>query len=105
ADAIESALAGTDNAGPAAIEPDRLRQRLAALVVAACDGAVGTDQVLGAGSLVLIGVGSLAQLRLIDAVEAEFGVPLAIDSDPSFLDSVDGLAAHLVARGLALDGS
>ena len=109
ADAIEAALAGAIGTTPAGAgtgphaapgrTADRLRHRLAELVVAACDGTVDTGQVLGAGSLVLIGVGSLAQLRLIDAVEGEFGVPLDIDGDPSFLDSVDGLAAQLVARG------
>lgn len=80
-----------------------LRQRVAELVVTACDGEVDADQVLGAGSLVLIGVGSLASLRIIDAVETEFGVPLRIDDDPSFLDSVDGIADHLLGQGLRLD--
>ena len=80
-----------------------LRHRVAELVVAACDGEVGLDQALAAGSLVLIGVGSLASLRIIDAVESEFGVPLSIDDDPSFLDSVDGIADHLLGRGVAVD--
>ena len=82
-----------------------LRQRIAELVVAACDGEVDVDQVLDAGSLVLIGVGSLASLRIIDAVETEFGRPLSIDDDPSFLDSVDGIAGHLLAQGLPVDGA
>jgi hypothetical protein len=82
-----------------------LRQRIAELVVTACDGEVDVDQVLGAGSLVLIGVGSLASLRIIDAVETEFGRPLSIDDDPSFLDSVDGIAEHLLGQGLPVDGA
>jgi MGT family glycosyltransferase len=117
ADAIESALAqdppqdpphGPSTRPPAAtgipaLTPTGLRRRLAELVVAACDGEVGVDQVLAAGSLVLIGVGSLASLRIIDAVETEFGLPLDIEDDPSFLDSVDGLAAHLLRQGLRVD--
>jgi hypothetical protein len=66
---------------------------------------VDVDQVLGAGSLVLIGVGSLASLRIIDAVETEFGQPLSIDDDPSFLDSVDGIAGYLLGQGLPVDGA
>jgi acyl carrier protein len=80
-----------------------LRRRLAELVVLACDGEVDAAQVLAARSLVLIGVGSLASLRIIDAVENEFGLPLDLDDDPSFLDSVDGLAGHLLRQGLRLD--
>ena len=87
------------------LTPAALRHRIAELVVAACDGEVDVDQVLGAGSLVLIGVGSLASLRIIDAVETEFGMPLGIDDDPSFLDTVDGIADHLLGQGLQLESA
>jgi acyl carrier protein len=84
---------------------EALRHRVAELVVAACDGEVDVDQVLGAGSLVLIGVGSLASLRIIDSVETEFEVPLGIDDDPSFLDTVDGIVDHLLGQGLRLESA
>jgi MGT family glycosyltransferase len=97
ADAIEEALMTRPTVAA-------LRRRLAELVVAACDGQVGIDEVLAARSLVLIGVGSLASLRLIDAVEIEFGLPLDTGDDPSYLDSVDGLAGYLVRQGVSTEG-
>lgn len=81
---------------------DTARERLAELVSLACDGEVTPQEAAAAPSLGLLGVGSLAMLRMIDSVESEFGVPLVLD-DVTFLDSIDGLMDHLVAQGLVLD--
>jgi acyl carrier protein len=82
---------------------ETVRDRLAGLVAAACDGEVTAAEAAAAPSLALIGVNSLASLRLIDAVEREFGVVLDLDSDPAMLDSVDTLAGYLAARGIPAD--
>jgi acyl carrier protein len=82
-----------------------LRQRLAELVAVACDSEVGVEEILGADSLVLLGITSLTSLRIIDAVEAEFGVVLDLEQDPTFLDSVGGLARWLLEHGPGPDGS
>jgi acyl carrier protein len=75
---------------------EQVRQRLAELVAAATEGEVPAAQVLAGGrSLRALGVGSLAFLRLVDAVEAEFGVEL--DLDTPGLDTLDGLAARVTA--------
>lgn len=73
-----------------------LRQRLAELVAAATEGDVGPAEVLAGGrSLRALGVGSLAFLRLVDAIEAEFGVEL--DLDAPGLETLDGLAGRVAA--------
>ncbi|WP_214321299.1 acyl carrier protein [Nonomuraea sediminis] len=69
-----------------------LRERLADMIAKATDGEVEPFDVLaGQARLTDLGVTSLAFLRLIDLVEAEFGVEL----DPAALDSLDELAAYL----------
>lgn len=73
-----------------------VRARLAQLVVVACDGEVTEAEVAGwTGSLAALGAGSLAQLRLVDAVEREYGVQLDLDRSPALLSTVDSLADHL----------
>jgi acyl carrier protein len=98
----------TDSTGRTAKEDDvtrdALHRRLAELVCAASDGEITWRQAAATPSLTMIGVASLEMLRLIDAVEDEFGVPLAIDDEAGFLDTVDGIAAHLIAQGLPVEG-
>ncbi len=78
-----------------------VRRRVAQLVESSTDGQVSAAEAELSESLVLIGVDSLASLRLIDAVEREFGIALEVEMDVSFLDSVDGLADYLVEHGLS----
>jgi hypothetical protein len=84
------------------VQPDRagtraaLRARLAQLVSAACDGELTEAEVAGwSGDLAALGVGSLAQLRLVDAVEHEYGVLLDLDASIDPLSTLDTLADHL----------
>jgi acyl carrier protein len=79
--------------------PDQLRRQVAELVASACAGQPSAEEAERADSLAVAGVSSLDSLRIIDAVEREFNVILRIDEDPDFLDSVDGIAAHLVEQG------
>ncbi|GGS10660.1 MULTISPECIES: phosphopantetheine-binding protein [Streptomyces] len=89
---------------PAAAEA-ALRGRVAVLVSRATDGEVTEEELLGAGvSLTALGVTSLALLRLIDAVEEEFGIVLDLDGPFRFLDDLDGLVGHLAGLGVAADG-
>ncbi|MCC5581183.1 MULTISPECIES: acyl carrier protein [Microtetraspora] len=77
-----------------------LRERLAELVSQASDGELAVADILAADSgLPALGVTSLTYLRLIDAIESEFGCD--IDLDGPFLDTLDGLADHLTRQ---LDG-
>ena len=76
---------------------EQLRRRLAELIAAATEGEVGAADVLAGGrTLRALGVGSLAFLRLVDAVEAEFGVEL--DLEAPGLETLDGLAGRVAAR-------
>jgi hypothetical protein len=78
------------------LAPGALRARLVQLVTAACDGEVTEAEVAGwPGTLAALGAGSLAQLRLVDAVEREYGVQLDLDRSTAVLSTVDSLAAHL----------
>ncbi|GAA3445145.1 acyl carrier protein [Planomonospora venezuelensis] len=59
-----------------------LRERLAAMVAAASDGTVTAAEALAATvPLSALGVTSLAQMRLIDAVESEFGIEFDLSRD------------------------
>jgi len=73
------------------VRDEAIRQRLAVLVSEASDGEITAAEAVAAPSLALLGVNSLATLRLIDAVEKEFGVALDL-VDATVLDSVVGLA-------------
>ncbi|BFP54436.1 hypothetical protein SCMC78_42430 [Streptomyces sp. CMC78] len=84
---------------PAAAGP-ALRARVAGLVSRATDGEVAEAELLAEGvSLTALGVTSLALLRLIDAVEEEFGIFLDLDGPFRFLDDLDGLVGHLAELG------
>ncbi len=73
-----------------------LHERLADMIAKAADGAVDPAEVLsGQARLSDLGVTSLAYLRLIDAVEAEFGVEL----DPTAIDSLDALVDYVRLHG------
>ncbi|MEV1240497.1 acyl carrier protein [Nonomuraea sp. NPDC050022] len=72
-----------------------LRGRLADMVAEATDGAVEAADVLaGETRLADLGVTSLGYLRLIDAVEAEFGIELDMTSADSLDELVDYLRLH-----------
>ncbi|MFF4776938.1 acyl carrier protein [Microtetraspora fusca] len=74
-----------------------LRERLAELVSRASGGELAAADVLASDrSLPALGVTSLVYLRLIDAIEVEFGCD--VDLDGPFLDTLDGLADHLAGR-------
>ncbi|MFB7946261.1 phosphopantetheine-binding protein [Kitasatospora phosalacinea] len=86
-------------AAPAA--PGPLRLRLAESVALACDGTVAASEVLAStGSLAALGVGSLALLRLADALEEEFGVFLDLDDGALHTDGFDGLVSQLLRLGV-----
>jgi acyl carrier protein len=73
----------------------QLRQRLADLVATATGGEVESAEVMaGQFTLPALGVTSVAYLRLIDAVEREFGVEL----DPARrMGTLDDLVAQVEA--------
>ncbi|MCX4709606.1 phosphopantetheine-binding protein [Streptomyces griseus] len=77
-----------------------LRARVAGLVSRATDGEVTEAELLAEGvTLTALGVTSLALLRLIDAVEEEFGIFLDLDGPFRFLADLDGLVGHLAGLG------
>lgn len=80
---------------------DTLELEVAGMVAAATDGDVDATEALAENdSLARLGVGSLAYLRLIDAVERRFGVLVDLDADISYLDTVEALAKWLRSRGV-----
>jgi acyl carrier protein len=78
------------------VSDETLRHRLAELVAAVSDGEIRPGDALdSAASLAELGLGSLGHLRLVDAVETEFGVTLDTAGDLHALTSIDALAAYL----------
>jgi acyl carrier protein len=69
--------------------PD-LRPVLARLIAEATSGSVGADDALAGGSLRALGLDSLAALRLIDAIDLEFGVEVEVGGvlGPDTLDDI-----------------
>ncbi|MEV4410410.1 acyl carrier protein [Catellatospora sp. NPDC049609] len=59
-----------------------LSRRLAELVHGATTGAVTADEALTGGSLRALGLDSLGALRLIDAIDLEFGVEVDLGDGP-----------------------
>jgi acyl carrier protein len=80
-----------------------LREKVADLVSAATDGDVTPGEILGGGSLAALGVGSLAVLRLIDALEDAYGVQLDLDSPGTWLDDFDELVRAVAQRAVRDD--
>lgn len=79
----------------------QLLQRTAELVAAVSEGAVSKETALsGSSTLTELGLTSLAYLRLIDALENEFGVYIDLEEDTSFLGSVEGLVRYLDEQGV-----
>jgi acyl carrier protein len=76
-----------------------IKQRLAELVASASDGTVTAREALAATvPLTALGVTSLAQMRLIDAVETEFGVEIDLTGESvDLLDDLDLLTAFVIA--------
>jgi acyl carrier protein len=77
-----------------------VRERLARLVEAASDGEVTRADALTGEPLRALGLTSLGYLRLIDAIEAEYGVDVDLAADSSTMDTIDGVVAQLAARGV-----
>ena len=76
-----------------------VKERLAALVEESSDGAIAAAGALtGNVPLSEQGLTSLARMRLVDAIEAEYGVEIDLDARGwQLLDDLDALAAHLAA--------
>lgn len=75
------------------------RDRLAELVEQASDGEIAAAEARTAGvRLSVLGLTSLARMRLIDAVEAEYGIEIDLGARGfDLVDDLDALTAHLVA--------
>lgn len=77
-------------------ETGRIRHMLADMIAEASDGEVSAEQALEGGhSLAALGFGSLALIRLIDAIEDTFGVDVDLGDDMASFEHVDTLASHL----------
>ncbi len=88
-----------------AVDTSRLTQFLADMVAEASDGEVTSGQVLTTRCpLPVLGVTSLAQIRLIDAIEDTFGIDIEPDSDVFYLGDIRVLADYLVKRGAEIRG-
>ncbi len=77
-----------------------LQTRLAGLISVACDGEVSADRIAREADcpLAALGVGSLARLRLIDAIEDEFGLFVEADDIFGALETLSALADWLRVR-------
>jgi acyl carrier protein len=77
-----------------------LRHRIAAMIEQATGGQVEAAAALQpTASLTALGVDSLSHLRLIDAIEGEYGIETELSPDGRRLDTVDAIAAHLTDLG------
>lgn len=79
-----------------------LKEQIAKIIAGANEGAITPEDVLNAQSqLSRLGMSSLTQLRVVDAIENRFGVPLDLERDDlTYLDSLDGIAGFLRERGI-----
>ena len=82
-----------------------LRERIAELVGEATGGEVSVADVLAGGSMIALGVDSLGLLRLVDAIELEYGVEVELNGPGRPLDTLDDLVALLAAADVAQDGA
>ncbi len=75
----------------------QVRPVLARLIAEATSGGIGADDALSGGSLRALGLDSLAALRLIDAIDLEFGVEIEVGGilGP---DTLDDIARSLEAK-------
>jgi hypothetical protein len=72
--------------------------RIAGMISVACEGRLTPEEILGSDtSLSVLGVTSLAVLRLIDAVEEEFDVLLDLGGSAAYLDSFPLLVGYVDA--------
>ncbi|PZG02985.1 hypothetical protein C1I99_00425 [Micromonospora deserti] len=76
-----------------------LRGRIAELVSEATGGAVSAADVLAGGSMIALGVDSLGLLRLVDAIELEYGVEVELNGPGRPLDTLDDVVALVAAAG------
>ncbi len=79
------------------------RERIAELVAEATAGEVSAADALAGGSLVALGVDSLGLLRLVDAIELEYGVEVELNVAGRPVDTLDDLVA-LLAVAQPVDG-
>jgi acyl carrier protein len=78
---------------------DATRRRVAELVERCSDGTVTlADGLAGEVPLTALGLDSLGLLRLLDAVEAEYGVELDLGADRRAFETVDGITDLLSGR-------
>lgn len=88
-----------------------LRERVATLIEQATGSTVPAASALassvragstaaGGPSLTALGMDSLGFLRLIDAIEDEYGVELDLGGQRASLDTLDGIVAGLLAQGV-----
>ncbi|WP_377272868.1 acyl carrier protein [Peterkaempfera sp. SMS 1(5)a] len=77
-----------------------IKERLAQLVAESSDGAIPAEEALAGGTaLSALGLTSLSRMRLIDAVEDEYGVEIDLDDNGwDLVDDLDSLASFLTAR-------
>jgi acyl carrier protein len=79
---------------------DALRRRVAELVSSASQGAARTDDALaGETPLHDLRLDSLGLLRLVDALELEYGVEIDLTDSRVRLDTVDAIVASLERSG------
>lgn len=79
---------------------EALRRRVAELVSSASQGAVRTDDALaGQTPLHDLGLDSLGLLRLVDALELEYGVEIDLTDNRVRLNTVDDIVASLERHG------
>lgn len=73
-----------------------LRARLAGALAACCDGELTPAQILAADcSFTALGVDSLAMVRFVDALEADFAVRVDMGVDPWFLTDLDTVTRYV----------
>ena len=84
---------GTDGLRQRVVESatGSLRQRLAELISTATGGMVRADDVLSGASILNLGVDSLGMLRLVDAIEQEWGAEVDFDDLGHRIQTVDDL--------------
>jgi acyl carrier protein len=76
-----------------------LRPWLAATLAEATDGDLTAAEILAADcSLAALGIGSLALIRLVDAIETELGVEVELDGQQWFLRDLDTLERYLAGK-------